>query len=112
MQVVGHIRGLSKPSSCYWAGWHTQTADGWTGRFIKGQLTPARDGSFKLTDLQMGTEGETTSEWRPFILDANPDGCALLRRNLEKTQIGSYRGPWPPPGTKVLYQGGPIRRGE
>jgi hypothetical protein len=110
VQVVGHIRGLTERSSCYWAGWHTHAADGWTGRFIKGQLSLARDGSFKLTGLQMGSDGETTSEWRPFILGANPNGCALLRRNLEETTIGSYRGPWPPPGAKVLHQAGPIHR--
>jgi hypothetical protein len=46
VQLVGQIRGLSKPWSCYWGGWHVHAADGWTGRFIKGELVLARDGSF------------------------------------------------------------------
>jgi hypothetical protein len=112
VQLVGHIRGLSKPRSCYWGGWQVRAGDGWTGRFVKGELPLAPDGSFRLTGLQMGGEGETTSEWRPFILGADPDGCALLRQNLEDTQIGSYRGPWPPSGADLLRLGDPVRRAE
>jgi hypothetical protein len=96
---------------CYWGGWEVRTASGWTGRFLKGAIKPDAHGAFVLPNLQLGSESETTSEWHPVLLGGNADAaCTQLVGNRKPT--GEYTGPWPAPGVKVLYRGGPVHRTE
>jgi hypothetical protein len=110
VRLAGTIRGYSM--ACYWSGWDVRAASGWTGRYLKGRLDSGNGGSFSLGGLQLGSEGETNSEWHPLVVGADAAGCALLQQNLASTGTGHYTGAWPPPGATLLHRGGPVHRDE
>jgi hypothetical protein len=74
-----------------------------------GQGPLGRGGAFTIPNLQLGSDGETTSEWHPVLLGGDTDAaCTLLVDGRKAT--GEYTGPWPAPGVSVLYRGGPVPR--
>jgi len=89
---------------CYAMGWYVQAADGWTGYFIKTWARPGSNGAFQTVVLQMGSPGETTSSWYPYLLGGSPAGCTWMSQLWAQTPTGEYHGVWPPPGSTVLYQ--------
>ena len=97
--------------ACRAVGWYVVNAKHWTGYFIKTTVSPAVDGSFRTAVLQMGSTGETTSYWYPFLLGGTPAGCAWLRQLWSQTATGEYHGAWPPPGTTIIYSSSnPVHR--
>lgn len=107
--AVGYVGGARY--ACYAVGWYVVTAQGWTGYFIKTRVRPDGNGAFRTTALQMGSTDETNSSWYAYVLGASPGGCSWLSRLWAQTPTGEYHGPWPPPGSTVLYQSpDPIHR--
>jgi hypothetical protein len=97
--------------ACYAIGWYVQTTEDWTAYYIKQNVRPGADGSFRTGVLQMGASGETGSSWWPFVLGGSPAGCNWLRQLAGQTPTGEYRASWPPPGITVLYtSASPIHR--
>lgn len=91
------------PYTCFAVGWYVINAKQWTGYFIKTLVRAGPDGSFATEPLQLGSPGETTSSWWPFLLGGTPSGCAWLTQLWGQTAIGEYHGAWPPPGLTLLY---------
>ncbi len=89
--------------ACRAVGWYVVTAKGWTGYFIKTDVRPAADGSFRTPVLQLGSQAETNSSWFPFLIGASPAGCAWLTQLWAQAPTGEYHGAWPPPDSTVLY---------
>jgi hypothetical protein len=99
------------PYTCFAVGWYVINAEQWSGYFIKTLVRAGQGGSFATGTLQMGSPGETTSSWWPFLLGGTPSGCAWLAQLWDQTAIGEYHGAWPPPGLTLLYQApAPIHR--
>jgi hypothetical protein len=110
-EVVASGNAGASGYACYAVGWRVINQQGWTGYFIKTTITPGSGGAFKTSNLQLGSDGETTSSWWPFLLAGRASGCAWLDQLWTSSALGEYHGTFPPPGIKVLYDApAPIHR--